>query len=154
MGSKAMRLLPFLLLSGCLGTATVADEYAEGLIRAGESYPGARVCESRRHELLMELAQKHAKYMAERDTQGHQNFQKRFDAVVDAGLGSSAAEICAESWRWQEDDSPDQLGREMFKCWKSSRGHWSVASKPHKYFGAAMAKGESGTWYACIIVAD
>lgn len=126
---------------------------ALGLIEGGGKYPGANVCKSKPHPLLMELAAKQANYQASICVQGHQNFMERFNAVQQAGLGH-ATEICAESWPWQTNDSMNDLGWEMFKCWSQSPGHWSVACKQHKYFGADMAKGRNGVYYACIIVAD
>ena len=127
---------------------------SEGLIEAGLQFPGANVCKSEPHPLLMELATKHAEYQARVRTQGHQNFNKRSQEIMNAGLGRETAEICAESWKRQENDSMFDLGWEMFKCWKESPGHWSVASKQHRYFGADMAKGSNGVWYSCIIVCN
>lgn len=128
---------------------------AEGLIKGGQKFPGARVCFSTPHPILMELASRHAQYMASTRTQGHQNFNARFqEAVGRLGDVYTAKEICAESWPWQANASMDVLGWEMFKCWRQSAGHWSVAGNQFKYFGAAMARGTSGIWYACIIVAN
>jgi hypothetical protein len=126
---------------------------SKGLIEAGKVYPGANVCKSEMHPFLMKLAKDQANYQASICVQGHQNFSSRFSAVQQAGLGH-AAEICAESWPWQVNDSMLDLGYEMFKCWRQSPGHWSVASKQHRYFGADIAKGKNGIWYACIIVSN
>ena len=68
----------------------------------------------------MRLAREHAEYQARTRTQGHQNFSKRAQEIRSAGLGMEAAEICAESWKRQENDSMYDLGWEMFKCWKQS----------------------------------
>ena len=112
------------------------------------------VCQSEMHPFLMQLASEHANYMARIGVQGHQEFDSRFQKIIQAGVGRTAAEICAESWDWQVSESMYALGWEMFKCWSQSPGHWSVASKKHIYFGAAMAKGSNGVWYSCIIVAN
>jgi hypothetical protein len=64
------------------------------------------------------------------------------------------AEICSESWIWQKNETMLNLGTESFKCWSQSPGHWSVACKKHKFFGADMALGSKGLWYSCILVAD
>lgn len=125
----------------------------EGLIAAGKTYPGAQVCDSEENEALMIMAQTHAAYMARVCQQGHQGFQERFDGIR-AATGLSAAEICAESWPWQTEEPPEALGREMFKCWAQSPGHWRVAAASHRFYGAGMAKGRNGIWYACILVAD
>ena len=122
-------------------------------MNAGIFYPGAHVCESEPHDLLQSLARGHAQYQASRQRQGHQRFQERFDAIYKA-LGLSAAEIAAESWERQRDDPLLAIGVEMFRCWEQSSGHWRVASTKHKYFGADMAQGNNGVWYACILVAD
>lgn len=126
------------------------DAAAAGLIEAAGQFPGARVCEGEAHPLVMQLADEHADHMALTRKQGHQNFQERFDRIRKEGIGT-AHEICAESWPWQEENTMLDLGLEMFKCWKQSPGHWRTASKPHKWFGAAMSKGSNGIWYACII---
>lgn len=135
-------------------TATPAD----GLIAAGKVYPGAHVCESEPNAYLMRLAQDHANYMARVQTQGHQGFQGRFDVLAENGYGH-AAEICAESWPWETRESYEFLGAGMFKSWKSTAdapggGHWTTAARKHRFYGAGMALGRNGTWYACILVTD
>jgi len=125
-----------------------------GLIDAGRIFPGVHVCESALNSILMEMATRHALYQADKNTQGHQLFDQRVKELFKT-LGQYAyAEICAESWKWQENESMMVLGQEMYKCWRQSTGHWSVASEKHVYFGADMAKSKKGIWYACIIVAD
>ena len=125
----------------------------KAIIDAGNEYPGVQVCLSEPHQRLMELAQDQADYMARKQKQGHQNFQSRYN-IINKELGLSATEICAESWSWQKNETYLELGIEMFRCWKQSPGHWSVASKKHKYFGCGMAQGKNGVWYACIITAN
>jgi hypothetical protein len=125
-----------------------------GLIEAGKLYSGAHVCDSEQHPLLMEMATRHAAYQAKYNTQGHQLFDERVEELQKTMGKYQYAEICAESWKRQENDPLLDLGKEMFLCWEQSRGHWSVAKLAHKYFGADMAKSSKGIWYACIIVAD
>jgi hypothetical protein len=117
-------------------------------------YPGAHVCEAEQHPLLMEMASRHAKYQADHCAQGHQRFQQRADELYKTMGQYKYAEIAAESWERQVNDSPEDLGKEMFYCWERSPGHWSVASVSHKYFGADMALGKDNIWYACILTAD
>lgn len=124
---------------------------AQGLADAG--FPGAMVCQSPPHPLLMELAAKHAMHMARVRLQSHRGFGARFAQLRKEGLGD-AAEICAQSWARQADDTMQQLGYEMFKCWKQSPGHWTVASRTHKYWGGGIARGRNGIVYACILVVD
>jgi hypothetical protein len=124
------------------------------LIDAGKAFPGAHVCESEPHPLLMALASEHAQYMARHRRQGHQRWNERSREII-AELGQvTPAEICAESWDRQAHDPLPEVATEMFRCWKTSEGHWSVASRKHRWFGCDMAQGRNGVWYACIIVAD
>jgi len=139
---------------------------SEALLKAGQDFPGANAAWSQPHPLLTELAAGYAAWMADHGTQGgHSGFQRRYDRIL-AELALSAAEITAESWPWQSATAPTgsgrheatstlaEIGTEMWRCWSQSPGHWSVASKPHWYIGAAMAKSKRGIWYACCIVAD
>jgi acetyl-CoA carboxylase carboxyltransferase component len=126
----------------------------EGLISAGKVFPGAHVCESQIHPDLMKMATRHAKYQADHRQQGHQLFASRVAELRKTMGNSTFAEIAAESWREQSGDSTRALGDEMFKSWRQSSGHWSVASKKHVFFGADMAMGSDNIWYACIIVAN
>lgn len=125
-----------------------------GLIEAGKVFAGAHVCESEQNSILMEMATRHARYQADHNSQGHQLFQIRVEELYHTLGQYKYAEIAAESWPWQAEASMLELGNEMFKCWRQSPGHWGVASKKHKYFGADMCKGSKGLWYACILVAD
>jgi len=146
-----MKAVPDYDIIGVVGNLTPTQS---GLIEAGKVFPGAHVCESEIHSTLMEMATRHALYQATKNTQGHQFFQQRVEELYHTMGQYAYAEICAESWKWQEHDTMLALGKEMFKCWKQSPGHWSVANKKHKFFGADMAKGSKGIWYSCIIVAD
>jgi hypothetical protein len=125
----------------------------DGLIEAGKVYPGAHVCDGPRNALLQLMAESQARYQARMQVQGHQNFQERFDRVQ-RQLGMWADEIAAESWIEQRDYPRKDIGTEMFRCWRSSAGHWRVASVGHDLYGAAMALGRDGIWYATILVAD
>jgi hypothetical protein len=91
--------------------------------------------------------------MARVQTQGHQNFQQRFERVR-SETGMMATEICAESWSWEKDADPKVVGQSMFKAWRQSPGHWSVASKKHRAFGAGIACGRNGIWYATILAGN
>jgi hypothetical protein len=126
---------------------------AQGMVDAGKKYPEAHVCESQPHPLLMQLASEQAQYQAQHQTQGHQGFSARYQKIEQAEIGSATG-ICAESWPWQRDESMFNLGTEMFKCWRQSSEHWAVVCRKHKWFGAEMAQGQNGIWYATIIVAD
>jgi hypothetical protein len=125
-----------------------------GLIQAGLAFTGAHVCESEQHPLLMDMATRHAQYQADHRQQGHQKFQERVEELYQTMGKYQYAEIAAESWERQKDDSMFDLGTEMFTCWRQSAGHWSVAKEKHKYFGADMRMGKDNIWYACIITGD
>lgn len=125
-----------------------------GLFHAALKFPGAMVQWSEPNAFLEQLAKEHANYMASVCVQGHQGWDSRSARVMQSGLGSTAAEIAAESWEWQRNDSMNDLGWEMFKCWRQSSGHWECASRQHRYWGGWMAQGRNGIWYADIIVAD
>ena len=162
-----MRKLAFILLAICgwllvtlaigwlapVGAAELMDATTQGLMQAGAMFPGAQVTASPLHPTLVELAQDHAAWQAEREQLGHQGFCGRF-TIIQQNIGLSAAEICAESWPEQAGDSMTAVGWEMFKCWRQSPGHWRVAAQKHRYWGGAMRQGRNGIWYATIIVAD
>jgi hypothetical protein len=126
----------------------------KALYYAGFNYPGAKVCQSQVHNTLVQAAINHSKYMASCGVQGHQFFSQRVAQLTQSMGGYRYAEICAESWQEQANASGQALGYEMFKCWRQSPGHWSVASTVHRFMGAGMTRGKNGIWYACILVAD
>lgn len=125
-----------------------------GTIPSGFTYPDALVLESDRNVAISRIAQGHADYQAKVGVQGHQGFdQRRMWLISTVGPGAYA-EICAESWDRQANDSPEELWTEMFTSWRQSPGHWSVASRKHSEYGSGMAKSKRGIWYATIITRD
>jgi len=127
---------------------------SEYLIEAGKIFPGVKVCESPNHPLLMDLAQKHSQYMAKVQRLGHQNFQSRYELIKDM-LDMGASEIAAMSWFDDPQDlSLNKVAEEMYKSWRSSAGHWKVASVKHAFAGYGMEKGLNGIWYSTILTAD
>ena len=131
-----------------------ARPWHEGLVAAGRAFPGARVFEGQPHPQLQAFARAHAEYQAAAGQQGHQLWERRFQTIRQVMDGRPPTEICAESWPWETDASPCDVGTSMFKAWRGSPGHWRVAARPCRYYGAAMARGANGIWYACIIVVD
>jgi len=126
---------------------------AEALVEAGRHYFGVRCFDGRQQALLDQLAGEHAAYQARVRRQGHQDFQARYDRIR-AALGMAAIEICAESWRHDAGKPVDAIARTQYEAWQQSPGHWSVASTSHAAWGAGMARGSNGIWYATILVAD
>jgi len=95
-------------------------------------------------------ATQHASYQAQKQQQGHQNFETRFHRLS-AAAGSSVTEVCAESW-------PNQtLIDSCIDCvasWRHSSGHWRAVSRPHRAFGYDIRKGRNGIWYGTGLFAD
>jgi uncharacterized protein YkwD len=127
----------------------------QAIIDAGQKFEGANVCFSTPYPLMMDLATSHSINMAKQRKQSHDGFIQRY-AIMKGEIKdcNDFAEICAESWDRQANDTMLELGEEMFRCWKQSEGHWKVASMKHKYFGCNMKKGKNGIYYCCIIVGD
>jgi hypothetical protein len=110
--------------------------------------------DSPRHPLLQRLAGEYAAAMARKGRQdGHHGFAKRA-AEIQRELGLQAREITAESWRWEANASEAELWQSAMDAWRSSAGHWAVASRPHTWAGAAMAKSRRGVWFFCVITVD
>ena len=120
------------------------------LEQAGEAV-GANVQRSQWSDTLARVAFGHAAYMASVRQQGHQGFERRYEWLRGRGF-RNVAEICAESWPWQRDDSERELWTDAFWAWRQSPGHWSVAGRRHRAYGGALAQSRDGVWYSCIIV--
>jgi len=95
---------------------------------------------------VMQAATEHAVFQAERGVLSHHNFGERsYQVRVSLGEAGMPAEICAQS----------QSGIGLFegaiacvRAWRHSSGHWSIATRYHRYFGYDMARGKNGAWYA------
>jgi uncharacterized protein YkwD len=123
---------------------------ATPLEQAGEA-AGANVQRSEWSDTLARAALGHAAYMAAVQEQGHQGFVLRAAWLRSRGF-RHVAEICAESWPWQRNDSERELWTDAFWAWRQSPGHWSVAGRRHRAYGGALAQSREGVWYSCIIV--
>jgi hypothetical protein len=86
--------------------------------------------------------------------QGHHQWDQRRAELLRMTGANDVAEICAESWPEQADAGSEALWTEMFRCWRQSPGHWSVAGRKHRLYGAGMERGENGVWYAALLAAD
>ena len=111
--------------------------------------------ESPRHEALDRLAQHHANRMARTRHQSHNYFQwERYFAARRATGYSSVVEIVAETWADKHYETQEQVWTEFVRSWRTSRGHWSVARKRHKFIGVGMAQGRNGIHYGVILCCD
>jgi hypothetical protein len=107
----------------------------------------------------MQTAQEWAEHMAAEKRQGHgtnEEFLARA-TVIQNLLGDeytvSVAEICAESYPWEENDPPEKLWPSLAASWKGN-SHWDVAGKRHGGYGCGIAKGKNNVWYGCVQVCD
>ena len=111
--------------------------------------------ESPRHEALDKLAQHHANRMARTRHQSHDYFQReRYFAARRATGCYSVVEIVAETWADKHYETQEQVWIELVRSWRTSRGHWGVANRKHKFVGAAMAQGSNGVFYGVVICCD
>jgi len=149
-------MIPWLFcLLHCSIPPLYIDITAQALIDAGRDYPKARVCDSPLDSTLMVAAQNQAEYQAKRRQQGHQLWDKRIKVLHKKFPSYNFQEICAESWDDETNDPLYYIGWGMFKAWAYyPTGHWDVVKQRHDMFGAGMALGRDGIWYACIIVGD
>lgn len=131
----------------CLASQVPA---AEALVNAGQAIPEVRVFDGANHPTIQHLAEQHAAHMAEQNQGGHQNWDKRFQFLLHS-FQRPPYEICAQSWPWEKNHSPDQIARSLFRAWRASPGHWRTATRSSKYWGAAVARNANGIWYGCVI---
>ncbi len=125
-----------------------------GLFVAGQTYPGVLVCHSQPNGALIRMAERHAAYQASMQRMGHQLWRSRTIEMRWTVGPYSFAEVCADSWSYQENLSMVDIGRQMFSTWQKSVDHWKIVTRKHKYFGYGMSKSTHGIWYACIITAN
>ena len=134
---------------------------SELLVQAGKTYqfkqhkggPGVRCFRgSKPHKFLQQMALRQAKYQAKYITQGHQNWDDRFEECRrHLPAGFMVAENAAESW---PENSRIEAATEMFYCWERSPGHWGLCQhKGAAYYGINMSKGRNGVYYATLLVA-
>jgi len=97
--------------------------------------------------LLMSECQKHSQHQADLLTQGHHNWQSRFQEITAKLPGENlvAQEVCAESWPGEK---LLEAAEECVHSWRQSEGHWSAVSGAHRFFAYDMKRGKNGIWYA------
>jgi hypothetical protein len=97
-------------------------------------------------DLLFAEAEGHANFQASTRTQGHQNFDARFQRIVGQLGGSGGAkEVCAESWPNQR---LVEAAEDCVHSWRQSPGHWGAVRAYHPMYGYDMKLGSNGIWYA------
>ena len=130
-------------------------ETQQGMIDACKSAPDVDVADSKHHPILQKKATECAQHQAQRQEQGHHYWTSTYwHLQKNVGRKYKYYEVTAESWPDQKNYTPEELGQEFIKCWKQSKGHWNIVRSRHRFFGADMAQGKNGIWYACIIVGD
>ncbi len=108
--------------------------------------------EGRLSPILMEEAQKHSRYQAQIQVQGHHNWDARFHRInARLGGGLTCQEVVAESWAGME---LVKAARDCVHAWRQSSGHWSAVRRRHRLFGYDMWRGKNGVWYATGLFAD
>lgn len=120
---------------------------------------------SPRDRHLQHVAQAYANFMARHQTQsyrgeGHYQFYKRTTWLAQRIGPAAYEEITAESWDWNANADAQTLWADAAASWRGTYqgprdpGHWKVAGRSHQAIGAAMAQGQNGIWYFCIISRD
>lgn len=103
------------------------------------------------HPVLAAETESHSAHQARIRLQGHHSWEQRFHAInAKLSDGSTATEVCAESWSNQ---SMLEAARECVNSWRQSSGHWSSVRAKHHAFGYDMKRGSNGVWYATGIFA-
>lgn len=97
------------------------------------------------HPALFQAAAQHSQHQATIRLLGHHNWNTRFHQISRQVGASSAAEVCAQSWRGE------RLLPACLSCvhsWRQSPGHWSSVSRKQPAYGYDIRRGEDGVWYA------
>ncbi|MDR0521629.1 MAG: hypothetical protein LBH00_07225 [Planctomycetaceae bacterium] len=112
-------------------------------VRTHRDHP--RCTEGEPLPVVVQTATDHAKYQAEKNSLGHQNFGTRSQAVIKVLGSGSPSEICAQI---PVGESIYDSAIRSMRAWRNSSGHWAIARKPHKYYGFDMMKNKNGSWFA------
>ncbi|MBL8825621.1 MAG: hypothetical protein JNM18_01460 [Planctomycetaceae bacterium] len=98
------------------------------------------------HDPLMHGARQHSSHQASIQSQGHHNWDSRFQHLTSALPGGlHAQEVVAESWPHQK------LMDACVDCvhsWRQSPGHWGAVRRQQPLFGYDIRRGGNGIWYA------
>jgi len=135
---------------GPVGIKELRDalRYGEGVLPKSLG----KVLETPKHRILCIAAKEAADLQAQKNKQGHWDWNNRRLQLVTSSGYSTIEEICAESWPNQRDADDEALWTEAFDSWRQSPGHWSVANRTWRAYGRAKSQGSNGVWYFVIIV--
>ncbi len=100
---------------------------------------------SRSDERLMIACESHSQHQASIQSQGHHNWETRFQEIYQTVGGQAPVEVCAESW------PGENLLHSCFSCvyaWRQSPGHWGAVNARQPAFGYDIKQGANGIWYA------
>lgn len=97
-------------------------------------------------EDLSREAEMQSCYQARLQSQGHHNWETRFQRIrARLSGGLTASEVCAESW---PGEGLLAAAIECVRCWRQSSGHWRAVRERHPCYGYDMKRGNNGIWYA------
>jgi hypothetical protein len=99
----------------------------------------------RADSVLMAATASHSRHQARITTQGHHNWDSRFQQIHAQIGGTPPTEVCAQSW------PNETLLAACFSAvdsWRHSPGHWSAVSGKHPAYGYDIHRGRDGNWYA------
>jgi hypothetical protein len=95
---------------------------------------------------LMSAARSHSQDQAQRQLQGHHNWDQRFQHLTgQLPGGMHAKEVVAESW---PGEGLMDAAVDCVDSWRQSSGHWSAVRASQPMFGYDMKRGGNGIWYA------
>ena len=122
-----------------------------GLKIAGQRYS---IMRSRENGALMDVAQRHATYMAALQRCGNQLMGTRYIELRWRTGSYRYGEVVGESWSGRDYADTTAVGIEMFRQWAHNPRDRGVINTTHKFMGYGMARSERGIYYACIIIGD
>lgn len=100
--------------------------------------------------LLLDEATSHSQHQANIRTQGHHNWDNRFQRIrgrlaLFGGRSGTPREVVAESWPNQDlmDSCVDCV-----HSWRQSSGHWGAVRSPQSQYAYDIRRGSNGIWYA------
>lgn len=109
---------------------------------------GPQSCCGANNPILADEAASHSQHQASIGSQGHHNWDSRFQRIrgrlFHYGAHGMPREVVAESWPNQSlmDSCADCV-----HSWRQSSGHWSAVSAPQGHYAYDIRRGSNGIWY-------